>query len=48
MTIHGRSASASTRSLINRALVGRNVTFPGRDDPRAVAHAVEAMKRKEL
>lgn len=32
----GMRAGASIRG----ALVGRNVTFPGRDDPRAVAHAV--------
>ncbi|MDR7484406.1 MAG: deoxyribose-phosphate aldolase [Armatimonadota bacterium] len=32
----GMRAGASIRG----ALVGRNVTFPGHDDPRAVAHAV--------
>lgn len=32
----GMRAGAAVRG----ALVGRNVTFPGRDDPRAVAHAV--------
>lgn len=34
------SAGMATRSNVRGALVGRNVTFPGREDPAAVAQAV--------
>ena len=40
----GIKAGASVRG----ALVGRNVTFPGRDDPRAVALAVTAIVHRGL
>ncbi len=34
------AAGMHAGATIRGALVGRNVTFPGRDDPRAVAHGV--------
>lgn len=37
------AAGMSTRSNVRGALVGRNVTFPGLEDPAAVAHAVVAI-----
>lgn len=33
----------STRSNVRGALVGRNVTFPGFEDPAAVANAIFAI-----
>ena len=33
----------ATRANVRGALVGRNITFPGREDPAAVAHAINAI-----
>ncbi len=40
------AAGMRAGATIRGALVGRNVTFPGRDDPRAVAHAVAGIVHK--
>ncbi len=37
------AAGMATRSNVRGALVGRNVTFPGREDPAAVAQAINAI-----
>lgn len=37
------AAGMSARSNVRGALVGRNVTFPGREDPAAVAQAINAV-----
>jgi hypothetical protein len=37
------TAGMATRSNVRGALVGRNVTFPGREDPAAVAQAINAI-----
>jgi DhnA family fructose-bisphosphate aldolase class Ia len=39
-TLHEFAAGMRAGAAVRGALVGRNVTYPGRDDPRAVAHAV--------
>ena len=33
----------AARANVRGALVGRNVTFPGREDPAAVARAINAI-----
>lgn len=37
----------SSRNNVRGALVGRNVTFPGREDPAAVAQAIHAIVHKD-
>lgn len=40
------AAGMRAGATIRGALVGRNVTFPGREDPRAVAHGVAGIVHK--
>jgi hypothetical protein len=40
------AAGMKAGAAIRGALVGRNVTFPGRDDPRAVAAGVAGIVHK--
>jgi DhnA family fructose-bisphosphate aldolase class Ia len=39
-TYHDFAAAIATRANVRGAMVGRNVTFPGREDPAAVAQAI--------
>ena len=39
-TYHEFALGMATRSNVRGALVGRNIAFPGRDDPAAVAQAI--------
>lgn len=42
-TYHEFAAGMATRANVRGAMVGRNVTFPGADDPAAVAQAIHAI-----
>ena len=42
-TYHDFSSGMATRSNVRGALVGRNISFPGLDDPAAVANAIYAI-----
>jgi hypothetical protein len=42
-TYHDFAAGVATRSNVRGAMVGRNVTFPGNEDPAAVARAINAI-----
>jgi len=42
------AAGMATRANVRGALVGRNVSFPGREDPAAVAQAVSGIVHKGL
>lgn len=47
-TFRDFAAGTATRSNVRGAMVGRNVSFPGRDDPAAVAQAVDDILRKGI
>lgn len=42
------AAGIATRSNVRGAMVGRNVTFPGADDPAAVAQAIDDIVHKHI
>jgi hypothetical protein len=47
-TYHDFAAAVATRANVRGSMVGRNVTFPGREDPAAVAQAIHRIVHEQI